>query len=41
MVGWHHCLDRCEIEQAPGDGEGQGRLVVAHGVTEWDTTEQL
>ena len=26
MVGWHHWLNGCEFEQAPGDGEGQGRL---------------
>ena len=26
MVGWHHRLDRHEIEQAPGDSEGQGSL---------------
>ena len=23
MVGWHHCLNGHEFEQAPGDGEGQ------------------
>ena len=27
MVKWHHQLDGHEFEQAPGDGEGQGRLV--------------
>ena len=27
MVGWHHCLDGHEFEQAPGNGEGQGSLV--------------
>ena len=26
MVGWHHQFNRCEFEQAPGDGEGQGSL---------------
>ena len=26
-VGWHHQLDGCEFEQAPGDSEGQGSLV--------------
>ena len=26
MVGWHHQLDRHEFEQAPGVGDGQGRL---------------
>ena len=24
MVGWHHRLNRHELEQIPGDGEGQG-----------------
>ena len=23
MVGWHHQLNGCEFEQAPGDGAGQ------------------
>ena len=27
MVGWYHQLNGHEIEQAPGDGEGQGSLV--------------
>ena len=27
MVGWHHQLNGHEFEQAPGDGQGQGRLV--------------
>ena len=26
MVGWHHHLDGHEFEQAPGVGDGQGRL---------------
>ena len=26
MVGWHHCLNRHEFEQTPGDGDGQGGL---------------
>ena len=26
MVGWHHRLNGHELEQAPGDGEGQGNL---------------
>ena len=30
MVGWHRRLNGHEFEQAPGVGEGQGRL--AHGV---------
>ena len=27
MVGWHHWFNRCEFEQAPGVGDGQGSLV--------------
>ena len=27
MVGWHHWFDGHEFEQAPGVGDGQGRLV--------------
>ena len=27
MVGWRHQLNGHELEQAPGDGEGQGSLV--------------
>ena len=27
MVGWHHQLNGCEFEQAPGVGDGQGSLV--------------
>ena len=23
MIGWHHQLNGHEVEQAPGDGEGQ------------------
>ena len=26
MAGWHHQLNGCEFEQAPGDSEGQGSL---------------
>ena len=26
MVGWHH-NNRHEVQQVPGDGEGQGNLV--------------
>ena len=29
MIGWHHRLNGHECEQAPGDGEGQGSLVLA------------
>ena len=33
MVGWHHQLDGHELEQAPGDGEGQEAWCAAvHGV---------
>ena len=28
MAGWHHPLNGHEIEQAPGDGEGQGGLAL-------------
>ena len=43
MVGWHHRLYGHEIEQAPGDGDGQGGLVCCSlwGHEESDTTEQL
>ena len=27
MVGWHHCLDKHEFEQALGVGDAQGSLV--------------
>jgi len=27
MVGWNHQLNGHEIEQTPGDSEGQGSLV--------------
>ena len=26
MVGWHHRLDRYELIEAPGVGDGQGSL---------------
>ena len=26
MIGWHHPLNGHKLEQAPGDGEGQGSL---------------
>ena len=43
IVGWHHSLDGHEFEQAPGVGDGQGRLVCCspHGCKESDTTEGL
>ena len=28
MAGWHHCFNGHELGQAPGDGEGQGSLVL-------------
>ena len=41
MVGWHHRVDGCELEQAPGDGEGQGSLPCCspRGHKELDMTE--
>ena len=43
MVGWHHWLNGYEFEQAPGVGDGQGRLACCSpwGHKESDTTEQL
>ena len=43
MVGWHHQLNGCEFEQAPGDGEGQGSLVCCSpwGRKESDMTKRL
>ena len=43
MAGWHHRLNRCEFEQALGDGEGQGGLACCSpwGRKESDTTERL
>ena len=43
MAGWHHRLKRCEFEQAPGDGEGEGGLVCLQsmGGKELGMTEQL
>ena len=32
MVGWHHRLNGHESEQALGDGEGQGSLVMLRSV---------
>ena len=38
MVGWHHWVNGCEFEQAPGDGKGQGSLrAVVHGVAKSQT----
>ena len=43
MVGWYHWLNGNELEQALGDGEGQGSLACfsASGHKELDTTEPL
>ena len=43
MVGWHHQLNGHKLEQAPGDGEGQGSLACCspQNYKESDTTEQL
>ena len=43
MVGWHHWLNGHELEQALGDGDGQGSLACCSpwGCKELDTTEQL
>ena len=42
-VGRHHPLDGHELEQAPGDGDGQGSLACCSpwDYKELDTTEQL
>ena len=41
MVGWCPRLNGHEVEQSPGDSEGQGSLVCCSlwGRKEWDTTE--
>ena len=43
MAGWHHRLDGYEFEQAPGVGDGQGRMAsfILWGCKESDTTEWL
>ena len=43
MVGWHHQLDECEIEQALEVGDGQGSLAGCSpwGRKESDNTERL
>ena len=43
MVGWHHCLNGHEFQQAPGDGEGQRGLVCcgSWGPKELDMTERM
>ena len=38
MVGWHHRLNRLELGQTPGDGEGQEAWHAAvRGVTQSQT----
>ena len=41
MVEWHHRLNGREFEQAPGVGDGQGRLVCCSpwGLKELDPTK--
>ena len=41
MVGWHHWLNVHELEQNPGDSEGQGSLACCSpwGHKELDMTE--
>ena len=43
MVGWHHRLNGHELEQTPGNGEGQGSLECCSpwDRKELDMTEQL
>ena len=43
MVGWHHQCNGYELEQTPGDGEGQGSLAccTSWGHEESDMTWQL
>ena len=30
MAGWHHCLNGCESQWTPGDGDGQGGLACCY-----------
>ena len=43
MVAWHHRLNGCEFEQAPGVGDGKGSLACCSpwGHKESDMTKQL
>ena len=36
MIGWHHQLDGCGVEQAPGVGDVQGGLACC---SPWDHKE--
>ena len=38
MVGWHHRLNGCELEQAPGGSEGQGSLACC---SQWGHKESV
>ena len=40
VVGWHHPLDGCEVEQIPRDSKGQGSLLCCSpwGLKEWNMT---
>ena len=49
MVGWHHWLSGHEVEQTPGDNEGQGSLVCCDSwgrksqtrLSDWTSTTTL
>ena len=43
VIGWHHCFDGHEFEQAPGEGDGQGSQACCNpsGCKKSDMTEQL
>ena len=43
MVGWHHCVDVHEFEEALGVGDGQGSLLCCSpwGHKELDMSERL
>ena len=49
MVGWHHQLNGHELEQSPGDSEGQGSLAycgswdhrVKHDLSDWRTATTI
>ena len=43
MLGWQYWLNERELEQTPGDDEGQGSLAcyTVHEVAELDSTERL
>ena len=44
VTGWHHRLNGDELEQTPGDSEGQGSLagfMQSMGRKESDRTERL